>query len=481
MRGLSLCLISGLLAAGLGGCAATTSPGALIPDAPASVDRGELLVPFERIVLDNGATLLLARKADVPLVSLSAILRGGAVTDSRDKFGLAALTGRLLEKGAGERDARTFSDTVANVGGQVSAAAGLESVQIAADFLAQDTELMIELVLDMIMSPHLPETEFEKLRTRSIESLKAARDGDPRGLVGRYGAAFLFGDHVYGNPVGGLEGTLAALTHDDVVEHHRRHYGADRLLLSVVGDIDVARVRERLETRLSGWSRATAALPQVEAQAPVAGSRVLLIDKPDATQSYFWMANVGVAKSYPDEAALDVANTILGGRFTSMLNTALRVESGLTYGAYSSVAQRTAPGSVSIASYTATATTIEAIDLARATLTKFLGSAPSEALLASARNYLRGQNPLGFETAAQMAGNLTSMAFYNQSRQDIDGYDAAVAGVDADALSRTTNEVFPTTDDLITVVIGRADDIRDALARYGTVEELSITQPTFSP
>ncbi|MFK7886616.1 MAG: M16 family metallopeptidase [Gammaproteobacteria bacterium] len=482
MRRMPTWLLSVCVATCVIGCAAPTSQPTVTPPAaaPASAQTA-LLVPFEKVVLDNGATLMLARKADVPLVALSARLRGGALDDSPEQFGLASITADLLEKGAAGRDARVFSEAVADVGGSISSFGGLESSFISAGFLAEDTDLMIDLVLDMLMTPQLPKLEFEKLQTRSIESLKAARDGDPRGLVGLYGAAYLFGDHAYGRAVGGLEGTLATLTHQDVIDHHRDHYGADRLILSVVGDIDIGRVRARLEARLKPWPRAKSPLPSVAAKAPVAGGKVLLIDKPDATQSYFWMGNVGVSERFAQRAELNVANTIFGGRFTSMLNTALRVESGLTYGANSRLSQGTQPGSVRISSFTATATTIEAMDLARATLTRLHTETPSDALVLSAKNYLRGQTPLSYETAEQMAASLSSLAFYDRERAYVDGYDAAVAAVDAKGLAEVIRTVYPTSDELVTVVIGKADAIRDDLARYGVVEEMSVKEPAFAP
>ena len=470
------------LCAGLYGCAATTLSVDEPPKVAASQPAGAaLLVPFEKVVLENGATLMLARKADVPLVALSARLRGGAVTDDPERSGLASLTASLLEKGAAGRSAREFADAAADVGGYIGSAAGRESAQVSAEFLAEDTALMIEMVLDMLIEPRLPEDEFEKLRTRSIESIKAARDGDPRSLMGLYGAAWLFGDHVYGRAAGGRENTLAAITHEDVLAHHRDYYGSDRLVIAVVGDIDTARVRALLESRLASWSRARSALPVVPAKSAVRGRRVLLVDKPDATQSYFWMGNIGVSARHEPRAALDVANTLFGGRFTSMLNTALRIESGLTYGASSRLTRYAEAGSVAISSYTATESTVAAMDLARDTLTRFHTLTPSEKMLDSARNYLRGQHPLGYETARQMAGHLSLLAFYGRDRAYEDGYDAAVAAVDAQAMARVIDTVYPTVDDLVTVVIGNADAIRDELTRYGEVVEMPITQPAFSP
>ena len=68
------------------------------------------LPEFERVVLDNGAVLLLAEKHDVPLVAMRATVRGGTAADPADRAGLGSLVATLLQKGAGSRDAASFAE-----------------------------------------------------------------------------------------------------------------------------------------------------------------------------------------------------------------------------------------------------------------------------------------------------------------------------------------------------------------------------------
>ena len=115
--------------------------------------QGVTLPAFERVELDNGTVLLLNEQHDVPLVAVSAVLRGGAVSDPRAQYGLAGLFAALLEKGAGERDAAQFAEAVGSAGGRLSAGAGLESITITGDFLARDANLMVGLLADMLLRP----------------------------------------------------------------------------------------------------------------------------------------------------------------------------------------------------------------------------------------------------------------------------------------------------------------------------------------
>src|SRR5690606_2207631 len=209
--------------------------------------------------------------------------------------------------------------------------------------------------------------------------------------------------------------------------------------------------------------------------------RVLLVNKPGATQTYFYIGNVGVARDYADRAALDLVNTLFGGRFTSMLNTRLRVESGLTYGARSRLTQYAKPGSLAIVSFTRTESTKEAVDMALDVLETLHANGVSGAQLASAKAYVLGQFPPELETGSGIAERLATIAFYDLGRDDVDEYAGRVAAVTPAAAGAVIDSVYPAREGLVFVLIGDAAKIRDAAASYGTVTEMDITAPRFRP
>lgn len=442
----------------------------------------ELSLPdYERVELENGAVLLLAERHDVPLVGLQAIVRGGAVADPEGLNGLASVLAGVMQKGAGRRDARAFAEAVAAVGGKLSVAAGLESIVVSADFLARDAELMLELVADLLQRPMLDEDELVKLRDRSINLLKAAKDSDPGNLLPTYGSAFLFGAHPYGSPVSGSETTLAAVTHDDLLEYYANHVGADRLIVAVVGDFNAEAMKLRLEAAFGRWRAAAAELPVVEAAVRQSGRRVLLVDKPGATQTYFRIGNIGVSVHYPMRAELNLANTVFGGRFTSMLNSEMRLKAGLTYSVRSVLSRPSLPGSVVISSFTETGTTVEAIDMAIDILGDLRDDGIDEEMIASARNYIMGQFPPRLETAAQLAAQLAVLETYGLDRSYIDGYGVALAAATEESVAGVIEEVYPDPENLVFVLIGDAEKIRDAVGEYGPVTELAVSEPRFRP
>ncbi|MFY0563689.1 M16 family metallopeptidase [Archangium lansingense] len=431
--------------------------------------------------LKNGAKLLLVEKHEVPLVSFSAKVRGGALGDPEGKEGVAALAAELLQKGAGKRDAAQFAEAVDSVGGVLGVYSGRESLDIAGQFMARDTALMVELLSDMLMRPRFDAAELEKMRERMVSELAAAKDGDLRGVIGTYFQAFHFGPHPYGRPVGGSEASLATLTREDVLAYAKSHLGGDRLILSVVGDFDAKKLAKQLEVALGGWNRAGAQVPVASSTSPVKGRRVLLVDKPDATQTYFWAGNTGISRTDPERVNVALANTVLGGRFTSLLNTALRVKSGLTYGAGSMVLPNIQPGPFAISSYTKTESTGQALDMALDVLANYRQQGLDDATLASAKEYVLGQFPPTLETGQQIASKLSELAFYGLDSSDVDEFASKVSAADKARIQAAIQRVMPAQDDLTVVFIGKASAIRDVARKYGPVTEMSITDPHFAP
>jgi len=443
--------------------------------------QGVTLPEAHRVQLDNGIVFILNEKHDVPLIGLQAVLPGGAANDPAGKAGLSSMVAGLLEKGAGDRDAAAFAEAIDAVGGSLSAGATLETISIEGEFLARDADLMIELLVDMLQAPLLSSAEMRKLRDRRVNLLRAAKDNDPRQLTAIYGNAFLFGDHPYGAPVDGDEESLARITPDDVRAYYNDYVGANRLVISVAGDFVVADMINVLSETFRDWRTVDGPLAAVPATEPQPGRRVLLVDKPGATQSYFWIGNVGVARGYEQRAELDIANTLFGGRFTSMLVDEMRTNAGLTYGVFSALLRPTAPGSVATVSFTKTDTTVEAIDLAVSLLDKMRTEGFGDEIISSGKNYILGQFPPRLETAAQLAAQFAALETYGLGNSYVDDYGSAVAGAAGEAINTVIKEVYPSPADLVFVIIGDAELIREDVAKYGPITEMPMTAPRFRP
>ena len=438
---------------------------------------GVRLPEYSEVRLPNGMQILLMERHDVPLIAFSARVRGGQLSDPAGKEGTADVVAELLQRGAGSRDARAFAESVDSVGGIINTAATRESLVISGEFMSRDRDLMVGLLADMLRRPMLPAAEFEKARQREIESLAAAKDGDPSQLMASYFYSLLYGSHPYGRQ--SSEASYAAIGHEDVRRYLRDETGADRTVLAVVGDFRTSDMEQAMRRAFGDWSKAGNPAPQIRPARPLTGRRVLLVDKPDATQTYFWIGNLGVARNDPDRVAIDLANTAFGGRFTSMLNTELRVKSGLTYGARSTMIETATPGIVAITSFTRTDATTQAIDMAVDLLRDLRRSGLDEPTIASVKAYVKGQFAPDLETGTQLATKLSEIAFYGLDRSDVDSYFTSVDAATLPAVKKVIERVYPDPDNLTFVLIGNAAAIREAVARYGPVTEMKITDPTF--
>jgi predicted Zn-dependent peptidase len=441
---------------------------------------GVRIPPHRREVLPNGVQLVLLPREEVPLVAFEVLVRGGARLDPGGRAGVASLTAELLRHGAGARDAYAFADTLEGSGGSLDADAGAEAVLLHGQFLAGDTGLMLELLADALQRPHLGAAEFATLQTRRIEFIKAAKDSDPQSMIGHYGRALLYPEHPYGAPVGGSEASLARIGVQDVRAYYAQHFGADRLTLVFAGDFEPDRLRGQVEAAFGDWRRADAPLPPVPEPAPVTGRRVLLVDAPDCAQGYFWLANLGVARDFEPRAALETVNTAFGGSFGSMLMQALRTRTGLTYSAHSEFRRGTVAGGFAISSFADGARTGRAIGISLGTLDALKQRGLSAEALDSARNYLVGQYPLGFETAADWAAALGELALHGLPDSHIDDYGPALLRVDAQQARAVVAQAFPDSADLAIVLIGDSRLLRRQAARFGTLTERALSAPDFA-
>jgi zinc protease len=436
--------------------------------------------PHEKVVLKNGLTVLLLEKRGVPMIDIAGIVKAGALADSVGQEGLASTTAGLLRKGTKTRTAQQFASDIDFIGGNFDAEAGADYSSISAEFLRKDTVKGLELVADALLHPTFPQAEVDKMLAQSIDGVKAAKDSAGQ-VVFEYYTGYLYDGQEYGRPAGGDEASLARIKRDAIVKFYDSYYTPGNLILAVAGDFDAADMKTKLEQAFGGWAGKTAPAIKVSTVAAVKGKKLLLIDKSDLPQTFFAIGNVGIAETDPDRLAIRVVNTAFGSRFTSMLNEALRVESGLTYGATSFFDPHKEPGPFVIFSYTKNETTTQAIDMALDVLKKLHADGVTAEQLASAKSFIKGQFPPTIETSAQLARVIASHEFYGLDDSEVNDLEARLDAVTPEIARKVIAKYFP-QDDLVFVLIGKAAEIGPAVKKYAAKEDTrSITAPGYWP
>ncbi len=433
---------------------------------------------YKRAVLPNGVTLLVMEKHSAPLVSFNVTLKTGSAQDPAGKEGLADLTNDLLRKGAGRRTAQQISEDLDFIGATYSTTASYESTRVRAEFLKKDLVAGLDLLSDVILHPTFPQAEVEKLLKQRADELKAQKD-EPRAVIDGYYNAALFGRHPYGRPPAGDERSVAAITRDDVTRFHAANYTAGNLLIAVCGDFQRADMEKLLTARFGSLPAKTVAPAALPAPQASGETRMLLVDKPDATQTFFRFGNAGIARNDPDRAAIDIVNTLFGGRFTSLLNTRLRIDSGLTYGARSAFDRRKQPGPFYIDSYTKNDSTEKAMDMALDVLKELHDKGFTAEQLASAKAYIKGQYGPRVETSDQLASLMIDFEIYGLDAKEVDEYAKRLDAVTMSDAKRVIEKNYPSKA-LVFAVIGKASEIAPLMKKYaGKIETRAIGDPGF--
>lgn len=299
----------------------------------------ELRVPtWTRATLANGAELIVSEKHDLPLVSFSLTILGGADQfEPAAKRGLAGLTASMLSEGTKTRDGEALSNALQLLGTSVTAGIGSESGSLGFVSTAAKFPATLDILADMLLNSTFPEAALDRLRAQRLVALAQAK-AQPGAIASRVFPKILYGT---GHPFGQLtsEETYKAITRDDIVHFDGSYFQPGRALLVVTGDVTAASVKPLVEKAFGAWqargSKPAFAYPTLPPKHP---ATIYLVDKPGAAQSTFAIGNPGPPRSTPDFYALQVMNTMLGGLFQSRLNANIREEKGLSYGVSSSFA-----------------------------------------------------------------------------------------------------------------------------------------------
>lgn len=377
-----------------------------------ALPRRAAMPRVEHARLANGLRLLLVERRELPLVHLQFGGLAGAELDPPGRAGLATLTAALLDEGTARRSSSEIAGAIESLGGHLSTTAGWEACYARSTVLRSALEPALALLAEVIRSATLPETEFERLR-RQRQAELLHRRSQPAALAEERLARVLYGDGVYGYLSSGDETTTAALRHEDSRAFFR-HLAPDRGWLIAVGALAPGELLAQAEALFGDWSAAgTIAPPGGSTEAlPRLGRTVDVIDRPGAAQTELRLGHGGLPKLHPDRVPLAVGNALLGGKFTSRINLNLRERRGLTYGAFSRLAERRGPGPFSVGAAVATEHVGLAVREVLAEMERLRQEPPAEAELADTRSYLLGVFPYQLQTSDDLAHKLDELAIY---------------------------------------------------------------------
>lgn len=427
------------------------------------------LPPYTRTTLDNGLVVFIMPTHRLPLVDFRLLVRAGSVCDPGGKEGLANLTADLLTQGAGARDARQIAEDIAFVGGSLDASAGLEQTVITCEVLKKDFATGLELLRDVTVSPTFPAEEVARKRDETLGAIASQRD-DPGTVANQELGPFLLGQSPLAHPTIGWEKPVGTLTREDVTSFHDRYFRPENAMIAVVGDVDPQAVRAALAKAFGGWKKGGGRTGDAYTPVPESrGRQVLIVNKPEVTQTQIRLACMGVPRNHPDYYPITVANTILGAGFTSRLVNEIRVVQGLTYSISSRFAMYRNAGTFRIGTFTKNETIRRTIDETLKVVKTLLENGPGEEELDKAKRYLTGQFPLGLQAPDALATQLLDVEFYGLDPRFVETFNDRINAVTMADCRRALKSYF-CVDDLRILVVSNPEVAKKALEGLGPID-----------
>ena len=445
---------------------------------PALGPAARLTLPdIQKRTLSNGLPVWVVESHEVPLVQVSLVVFAGSADDPAGEFGLASLTAAMLDEGAGTRSALEVADAAEFLGANLSTTSSFDASAVRLNVPARQLEQALPIMADVALRPTFPSAELERLRQERLTALLQARD-DGAAVVGPAFARVVFGaTHRYGTGATGTTATLKAFTPVQLRAFHAAMYRPGNATLIVAGDVTAGSALPLLERAFGGWTAAAPAKKTPVAAAPQLTAReVSIVDIPGSEQSQIRIGWVGVPRSTPDDFALQVLNTVLGGSFTSRLNQNLREEHGYSYGASSRFDMRLSPGPFTAGAGVQTDKTAESLQEFFKELAA-IGTPIGEDELAKAKNYLALGFPGDFETIGDLAGRLEELAVYKLPDLYYAEYTANIRAVTAAAVQRAA-ATYIQPGKFAVVVVGDRQKIEPGIRalNLGPVRVLSVDE-----
>jgi zinc protease len=433
------------------------------------------LPPLTRGRLSNGLELVVASRPGVPLVTARIVFRGGASLEPRGRSGLGHLTALAARRGTRRRSGPEIDLLVESLGADVGAGVDEDATHVGLTAPIEALPRCLEVLADVATTPTFPSAEVGRLQRREVAAL--VHDLDEPGVVAdRAMLLAAYGDHPYAHPPEGRARDLRKVGRPDVVAFHARQYRPSAATLIVVGPVGAEEVLALAQRRFGGWRAPAANGFTVPAPAPPRPA-VVVVDKPDLTQTQVRIAGAGYGRRSPDYFAGMVASAVLGGGFTSRLMQSIRVERGLSYGVRSRFATSAAGGLFFVSSFTKVESTAQLVEVALDELSRFAGEGPTAEELSRMQNYLCGLYPLSLETHEQVAERLADLAIYGLDEAEITGFQERVRGIGAEACRDVARRYFPGERPLV-VVVGPAREVAKPLERFGEVRVVPVRAVT---
>ncbi len=400
------------------------------------------------VKLDNGLTVMVRENKVAPVVAVALLLRMGARWETPANAGISNFTHAVMVKGTTKRTGGDIADTVASLGGKISAAGEVDYSGIQGTALARFWRELLDITAELALSPAMSPAEVDRERDWLFSRLQKRRDNAPSRTFDEFYAT-LYGAHPYALPNLGTRESLARIDHAAIVAWYRAFYRPERMTLVVSGLVSASEVVAEARHLFGGLAPGAPA-PEPAIAAPQPSGRRLVIPQA-AQQTQIVAGGLAPALDHPDHAAVKVLSTILGGGMAGRLFVELRDKSALAYTAASFYEPVREPGALILYLGTAPENAAKAEQALLAEVRKIRDVPVSPEELARAKNYLLGRYAMDRRTNERLAWYLAFCEVEGVGRAYPERYRRQVEAVTAADVQRAARTYLGT---LSSVVLG---------------------------
>jgi zinc protease len=444
-----------------------------------SADRSKLPTPgsppevkfpaMQRAKLSNGLNVILAERHAIPVIEFSLQIDAGYAADQFATPGTARMAMSMLDEGTARRTSLQISDELALLGANISAGSSLDTSGVYLSTLTANLDQALDIFADVILNPAFPEADFKRLQKQLLAGIQQEKT-EPISMALRVFPKILYGaGHAYGNPFtgSGTEASVAKLTRADLQKFHQTWFKANNATLIIVGDTTLNDITPRLEKLFAGWKSGEVPVKNIRSVDHAKKPAIYLIDRPGSLQSVIFAGNLAPPKANPAEIAIETANNVLGGSFTSRVNMNLREDKHWAYGAGTFIPS--ARGERPFVAYAPVQTdkTKESMVEIDKELRGVLGKKPimHEELTKAQQNQTL-ELPGRWETMGSVAGSIGDIVCFGLPDDYFTTYPDKVRALSVDDLTKAAEQVVH-NDELAWIVVGDRAKIEPGIRELG--------------
>ncbi|NOX89998.1 MAG: insulinase family protein [Calditrichaeota bacterium] len=367
---------------------------------------------FEKDRLSNGLNVIVAPKANFPLINILLHIDISPLDDQQGAEGQANLLSYLILEGTKNLTNEQIAQNFERIGAQYNTHLSWTGFFFELNILKQHLEPGFALFSELIRSSVFPQNEFQRIKQETLIDRLQILDMPGR-LANEHLLRQLFPDHRYGLPIEGLENTIQNIQPEQIIALYKDRFHNRNATLIFTGNITMQEAFKVTNSFFSDWGKKDTALKTEGSFPNPQKPEVLLLHKPNAAQTEVRIGQFIPPRNHPDFFKIKLMNEIFGGYFLSRLNLNLREKHGFTYSVHSQLIYRPEIGILSVSAAIQNEFVFNALEEIFKETERMRSEGVTAQELENARGYLIGVFPTAFETIDQISDALANIITFN--------------------------------------------------------------------